>query len=292
MSEKDTERKGRRFWPWPLDEFWLVPWAVVSLCWLHFLFSFNLLPLCSPCKSHLDNLLVFLDGAGLFLAGVAPFLGAVLARWALRRRGLHRIWCLLGAFGLVLSVAGILAVWQSMQYIDESSECRALGDCRNISTAILLFHKDTGEWPYYCSPFDDPDRKPCIDYLYGNMGDMPDLYKPAWETWGTVSDDTYFHLVTNGRERPLYRPALTAVTGPGGSARGWKGPYLPYVTDDPWGHKYFASVGAFEGGRLKSSYVWCISAGPNECLETPTTAPVTQGDDIGYRTTGWPGREP
>ena len=280
MSSTDLQSRPQCHRFWSFDILRLVPWGIISWCWLCFLFRYDLLPLQSICKSDLHNLMVTLKRVGLVLLGTTPLLGAILARWALRRRGLHRIWCLLGAFGLVLSVAGVLSVWQGMQYIDESNECRALGDCRNISTAILLFHKDTGEWPYYCSPFDDPDRKPCIDYLYGNMGDMPDLYKPAWETWGTVSDDMFLHLVQNGRDRPLYRPA---VTGPGDLKRGWKEPYLPYWSDDPWAHKYLVSVGVFEGGRLKGSYVWCISAGPNQCLETPTTAARTQGDDIGYR---------
>ncbi len=199
-------------------------------------------------------------------------------RWWLRKRGLRLLWSLLGLAALMVVLVGYDLMFK---YIDESIRTRAFGDCRNISTGILLFHEDTGEWPYYCSPFDDPDRKPCIDYLYGNRGDMPDLYEPAWETWGTVSDDAYFHLVENGRERPFYFPISTESTM-ASSTRGWEGPYLHYVTDDPWANKYLVSVGAFEGGRLKGDYVWCISAGPNMCLETPTTASEPQGDDIGY----------
>lgn len=113
---------------------------------------------------------------------------------------------------------------------------------------------------------------------------MPDLYEPAWETWGTVGDDMYFHLVENGREKPIYRPRgpTAAATGPV-KCPGWKGPYLPYNMVDPWGNQYLVSVGALDGGRSKRGYVWCISAGPDKCLETPTTALETQGDDLGYR---------
>lgn len=289
-----TERESRpqgRFWSF--DILWLVPWGIVL-----FAVAFGRVddwfagytPMLNPCRMS-PEMMAAKARTGEIIGEIIRFGGSVvkvlapamlvallfLRRW-LRRRGLGVVWCLLGIVAIV-----VLGLRPSLvfKYIDESIDNRALGDCRNISTAIMLFHKDTGEWPYYCSPFDDPDRKPCIDYLYGNMGDMPDLYKPAWETWGTVSDDMLFHLVQNGRDRPLYRPA---VTGPGGWMRAWNGPYVPYVTDDPWGNRYLVSVGAFEGGRLKGSYVWCISAGPNECLETPTTARVTQGDDIGYRT--------
>ena len=277
MGEKDIERKSPGFWSF--DILWLVPWLVFDFCWLYFLRENQALPQHSICHGTAFGYLhVSLKRV---LTGAGPFIGVTIIWCITRRWHLRKLWHAVSILGLGLALLGIFGVWQSTQYIDEDYECRVLGDCRNISDAIMLFHKDTGEWPYYCSPFDDPDREPCIDYLYGNMGDMPDLYEPAWETWGTVSDDMYFHLVLNGRERPLYRPA---VTGPGGFAHGWKGPYLPYVTDDPWSNRYLVSVGAFEGGRLKGSYVWCISAGPNECLETPTTAAQTQGDDIGYRT--------
>ncbi len=275
MGEKDTERKGRRFWS--LDILWLVPWAYLCLA-LYPVVRENL-PLYSLCQSETERWLTHI-GRGFLLAIplVALFLPVSLYRH-LMRKGRRRAWRLLG----LIAIFFCLLHFSWPTYMDESNEFRASWDCRSFSTAILLFHKDTGEWPYYCSPFDDPDREPCIDYLYGNMGDMPDLYEPAWETWGTVSDDMFFHLVENGRERPYYLPKGTEATT-ASATRGWKEPYLPYVTDDPWWNKYLVSVGAFEGGRLKGSYVWCISAGANRCLETPTTARETQGDDIGYRT--------
>ena len=283
MSEKDIERKGYRIWS--PDILWLVPWGIVSLCWLSALFGGGQLPLFSLCQSATERLVATLVWTSSIVGALSPLLCVAFLRCILVRLRFRLVWWLLGCIGLGIAILAVSTVLDRFRYIDDQIETRALGDCRNISTAILLFHKDTGQWPYYCSPFDDPDREPCIDYLYGNMGDMPDLYEPAWETWGTVNEDAFFHLVQNGKERPIYRPKL--ATGASSSTTkypGWKGPYLPYVTDDPWANKYLVSVGAFDGGKLKGGYVWCISAGPNECLETPTTAKETQGDDIGYRT--------
>ena len=283
MGEKEVDKKETPGAP-PNDVWWLVPWGAISLCWLYFLSRYSLLPLQSVCKSDAENLIVSLKCVALVLLRFTPLLGAILVRWVLKRWRLYLVWHFLGILGLIISVLAVLIVWQDSNIMYESIECRALSVCRNISAGILLLHKATGEWPYYCSPFDDPDREPCIDFLYmaHNNSEMPDLYEPAWETWGTVSDDMFFHLAQNGRDRPLYLPVSTESTT-SSLGQGWKGPYIPYVTDDPWGNNYLASVGAFEGGRLKGSYVWCISAGPNECLETPTTAAKPQGDDIGYR---------
>lgn len=265
---------------------WLVPWAVFLFVVDVWLFKFFCPPLPNPCLPFLGTvaeickLLLWLSIPALV------FIGLAFGSRALRRRALHLPWQVLGVLGLALAILVLLVVHASYKYIDESAGCRALGDCRNISTAMLLFHKDTGEWPYYCSPFDDADRVPCLDYLYGNMGDMPDLYEPAWETWGTVIEDMFFSLVKNGRDEPWYRPATApGRKGSGPPGVGWREPYLPYVTDDPWARKYLVSVGCFEGGRRDDCYVWCISAGPNACVETPTWSTETFGDDIGYRMT-------
>ena len=282
MSENEIERKSLRFWS--LDALWLIPWAFSLWGWAYLIERIRE-PLINPCRPFSQPALM-MNNLILKCALIAAPVAFFFLRWLLMRSGMSSLWILIGWLGLIIAILSGLAhvcTRYVFRYSDESLEYRTQSECRNISTAILLFHKDTGEWPYYCSPFDDPDRKPCIDFLYGNMGDMPDLYEPAWETWGTVSDDMFFHLVQNGRDRPFYSPISTESTT-GSAMRGWKEPYLPYVTDDPWRNKYFVSVGAFEGGRLKDSYVWCISAGPNMCLETPTTASETQGDDIGYRT--------
>ena len=185
---------------------------------------------------------------------------------------------------IIALLAGILTPL-IFKYIDEANETRALGDCRNISTALLLFHKDTGTWPYYERLFTDPE----YDYIFGNMGDMPRMHGDAQTSWGNQADDMYFHLVTNGPDPNTYRYRYKrpATMGGGILSHGWNGPYLPYVTDDPWAYKYLVSVGAFDYGtqfEQGRNHVWCLSAGPNFMVETPIWATETHYDDIGYRT--------
>ena len=188
---------------------------------------------------------------------------------------------------IIALLAGILTPL-IFKYIDEANETRALGDCRNISTALLLFHKDTGTWPYF-----DQSHRPHWDYLFGNMGDWPYWSSEAESSWGTNGDDMYFHLVTNGDPRggTYYVPKRSATEGSRGVrilSHGWNGPYLPYVTDDPWAYKYLVSVGAFDYGMKAresgNNHVWCLSAGPNFQVDTPIWATETHYDDIGYRT--------
>jgi len=187
---------------------------------------------------------------------------------------------------IIALLAGILTPL-IFKYIDEANETRALGDCRNISTSLLLFHKDTGTWPYYVTNMQK------VDYIYGNMGDMPSFLPEAQTSWGTTAEDMYFMLVTNGRGDTTYyrykRAATEDARGVGMLRHGWNGPYLPYVTDDPWAYKYVVSVGAFPYGNRPGTlqyenHVWCLSAGPNFQVDTPIWATETHYDDIGYRT--------
>ena len=186
---------------------------------------------------------------------------------------------------IIALLAGILTPL-IFKYIDEANETRALGDCRNISTALLLFHKDTGTWPY-----NNEQQRPYWEYLYGNMGDFPYWAADAQTSWGNNSDDMYFHLVTNGKsdQATYYRYRGSVTEGSRGVSilqHGWNGPYLPYVTDDPWAYKYLVSVGAFstEINPDLKAHVWCLSAGPNFRVDTPIWATETYYDDIGYRT--------
>ena len=200
---------------------------------------------------------------------------------------------LLALAGLILGLCGAvpMLVWtlhvMSWTPHDSSGGTRTLGDCRNISTAILLFHKDTGTWPIHTSL--DQSAESRLDYLYGKMGDMPEFSDEARESWGSRSEDMYFTLVTNGRTDPWYRYGreiegeYSFYSKP--SAGGWAGPYLPYVTDDPWAYRYLISVSGFdEGGTRPENQVLCLSAGRDHIVETPAWATETHGDDIGYRT--------
>ena len=189
---------------------------------------------------------------------------------------------------IIALLAGILTPL-IFKYIDEANETRALGDCRNIATALMLFHKDTGTWPYYNEPY-DPGlvRNPEVDYLYGNMGDMPGVQPAVRSSWGDVGEDMFFSLVTFGEAGvSWYKPKSTAGAfgGPSILRHGWNGPYLPYITDDPWGYKYLVSVNGFGpvGKKANENFVWCLSAGPNFNVDTEAWSTFVKNDDIGYR---------
>ena len=206
-------------------------------------------------------------------------------------RGLRRfrmVFAVAITFAVVALAASILR-WHTVQYCDDpTGVTKTLSDCRNISTAILLFNNDTDLWPIRTSADHSPESR--LDFLFGNMGDMPDFSDEARESWGTRSEDMYFTLVTNGRTSPWYRYGhkvegdFDIYSSSRPSTGGWAGPYLPYVTNDPWGYAYLISVSGFEGGTKPDNHVWCLSAGFNHIVETPAWATQTRGDDIGYRT--------
>ena len=189
---------------------------------------------------------------------------------------------------IIALLAGILTPL-IFKYIDEANETRALGDCRNIATSLMLFHKDTGTWPYYNECHVSGEyRIPEVDYLYGNMGDMPGIQPEVKATWGDVAEDMFYSLVTWGLDCSWYKPASTAgmaIGGPSILRHGWKGPYLPYITDDPWGYKYLVSVNGFPpaGKQASQNFVWCLSAGPNFNVNTYAYSTYVRADDIGYR---------
>jgi len=188
---------------------------------------------------------------------------------------------------IIALLAGILTPL-IFKYIDEANETRALGDCRNIATSLMLFHKDTGTWPYYNDCWEGRTEEPQVDYLYGNMGDMPGMPAGVQESWGDIAADMFYSLVTWGDERcSWYKPASTGglfIGGPSILRHGWKGPYLPYITDDPWGYCYLVSVNGFgPAGKRPENFVWCLSAGPNFNVNTPADSTFTRLDDIGYR---------
>jgi len=191
---------------------------------------------------------------------------------------------------IIALLAGILTPL-IFKYIDEANETRALGDCRNIATALMLFHKDTGTWPYYNSAWKNRNENPQVDYLFGNMGDLPGFASGVGSSWGTVGVDMFFSLVTWGESPSVswYKPKSTwgegeGYGGPSILRHGWNGPYLPYITDDPWGYKYICSVNGFGPmGKTPSNFVWCLSAGPNFNVDTPAWSTSCKADDIGYR---------
>ncbi len=64
----------------------------------------------------------------------------------------------------------------------------------------------------------------------------------------------------------------------------WNGPYMPQVFNDPWGRNYLVYALAFTQGDTVGDgtgadmFVWVVSGGPNETLETSVTSPILNND--------------
>jgi general secretion pathway protein G len=159
--------------------------------------------------------------------------------------------------GIIAILAGIL-VPLIFKEIDESRITRAVADTKSISTAMIVFKKDTAQWPVM-----DESCDPNVTLLSG-AGNLPaNLGESGFDTGVASSYDSHFSTDAN----ECYAPK-------------WKGPYMAMVTADPWGNSYITNANSFE---TEGQPLWIISAGPNRRLETAANSTTLQGDDIGLR---------
>ena len=222
----------------------------------------------------------------VLLVPCAIAVGVYAAFRARKHSGFRRLAIAAVLLALLQTIVANYIVYDRLTWGDlNHNERRALGDCRILSKSIELFHKDTSAWPIFTSSDHSPES--LVDYLYGNMGEMPEFSAEARESWGSRSEDMYFTLVTNGKNGPWHQYGrevegeYSSYSRP--SAGGWAGPYLPYVTDNQQGFAYLISVSGFEGGTKPDNHIWCLSAGVNGIVDTPAWATETHGDDVGYR---------
>lgn len=168
---------------------------------------------------------------------------------------------------IIAILAGIL-VPMIFNQIDEAKITRAEADCKTISSALLMFRKDTKKWPYY-------DSEDCSSmYLTLQTGTGGDPVDPG--DWKINSKAVALGLILN----------LPGVSPPVAQAC-YNGKASSYLTEDkvdPWGNKYIVNAANFE----TAGPVWVISAGPNGVLDTNATSQSlnnigSNGDDIGVR---------
>lgn len=158
---------------------------------------------------------------------------------------------------IIAILAGVL-VPMILKEIDETRITRAGADIRSISNAILVFKKDTAQWPVM-----DGTCNPGLTLLRGGGNPPAGLGANGWDNTSVSAMDD--HLMIDD----------------GGCYNNWKGPYLPSVSADPWGNQYLINANLF---GVANNPVWIISAGPNGSLDMVAGASTTAGtDDIAVR---------
>ena len=164
----------------------------------------------------------------------------------------------------VIVVAAILAILAGIlvpiifNQIDEAKIARAVSDAKSINTAILVFRKDTGQWP------DKAGNCTTNASFLNGEGSLP-----------TNLAAFGFDTEASGRFTDMLE-----IDDNGCWPNTWKGPYLKTVTADPWGNAYFVNANNF---NLDGGAVSVYSAGPNGILDSFAGAFATGGDDIAVR---------
>lgn len=189
----------------------------------------------------------------------------------------------------VVAVTGTLAAVAMPVVADKIAAGKVAGataDVQAIKDAITSFVKDTGVPPFYTSASSGTPL-------------------PAYDS----SD--YFLLITNDGTDPAIAASLSGTTGawPSGTQSGasnvgsldgqlvtntpnyptlssnaWKGPYLPSLLKDPWGHRYLVVIKGLAESDTKYA-VYAISAGPNGKIETGFEQSIRE-DNVGSGSTG------
>lgn len=177
---------------------------------------------------------------------------------------------------IIAILAGIL-VPMIFSQVEESRTSKAKGDAKSIQTAIQMFKKDVGKWPYYTD--NTPGAPVTCSFLHtGTDAQVPTL--------SAGFDDTTSVALADQLESNKFGYVATM----------WKGPYLTENTLDPWGKAYVINAGNFDSNPPE--IVWVMSAGPDGVIQTPAQAkelcttvpvppalpaPISPCDDIGIR---------
>ncbi len=205
----------------------------------------------------------------------------------------------------VVAITGTLAaviVPVAIDQMESARVARAKQDVIGIQGALKAFHTDTGAWPTRTSSgptgvevlrSGNTDAGFTLFATTQTTGNVPDPDVGNTDWVGTNADALVNHLTLDNPDGTT----TTANSDYVDAGVNWNGPYMPQVFNDPWGRNYLVYAKAFvesnDGATESPSdiYVWVISGGPNETLETNVTSPIlnnveatglsTSHDDIG-----------
>ncbi|MEE9200753.1 MAG: prepilin-type N-terminal cleavage/methylation domain-containing protein [Candidatus Brocadiales bacterium] len=189
----------------------------------------------------------------------------------------------------VVAITGALAaviVPVAIDQIENAHVARAKQDVNGISAAISLFHKDTGVWPVR----EDSSTPTGVTILRSGNANANFTAFGTETTEGNVKDPALADdsmVWSSGASGAQAMVNHLTLDNPGGSTStpnhgyidadvNWNGPYMPQTFNDPWGRNYLVYVNAFVERSVggEDVYVWIITGGPNETLETDVNSPI------------------
>ncbi len=159
---------------------------------------------------------------------------------------------------VVLAAVGLLAFSHLGSLAPEERPVRAQAEARELASATLDYHTDTGQWPR------DPEGNIDLTPLLGRQSGKKATPMAAGVTGGSL-----------GGRGGLSEPATP--TGIQGAGRYW----LEEIPLDPWGNPYLMLE--------KDTAIAVLSTGPNKKLDTelariwdrPANINPCDGDDVG-----------
>lgn len=180
---------------------------------------------------------------------------------------------------VVIAVLAVLAgtlVPLAIKNIEDSKLSAAASDVKSITAAIANFNKDTSRYPH----------QPNIgDYFTNHLYILFSGSTEIRPSFGFADNTGY----VSSRAEPMADHLIR--NKPSGSVQydGWNGPYLASDAYDQWGNSFYITVIGYAHclDNYSWPYVWVISAGPDERLDTSASIAadggngVLQGDDIG-----------
>ncbi|MFA7402412.1 MAG: prepilin-type N-terminal cleavage/methylation domain-containing protein [Pelobacteraceae bacterium] len=177
----------------------------------------------------------------------------------------------------VIVVAAIIAILAGIlvpvifNQIDEAKISRAEAECKSISSALLMFRKETAKWPLYVPN----DCSQLYLTLESGAGVAPLNLAGDWQIGGVGTAAIIGTLLNLPSASP---PVVQSCYN------NRAGAYVAEDKADPWGNKYIVNVINFSDNNP----VWVISAGPNGKLDTGVNSPTLNdlpggGDDVGVR---------
>lgn len=190
----------------------------------------------------------------------------------------------------VVALLSAIIVPLVAKQVDDAKIAKAKNEMTVIAAAIGQFYKDIGVWPAASS-----DGTTRVDHALKGLisgtavdADVAAMSPTAvsygftatgnddWYDAGQTAIDTKLDILDNHLN--ANNPDGDGSGGGGYATSGefrWRGPYLPPIGMDPWGHAYMCNILAAYSGSSNMCVI--LSAGPDGAIDTSYTGGTTFG---------------